>query len=345
MAAPDALLRYAAATLLFVGCVLVLQPFITAILLAVVISVTAWPANVLARRIARGNATAGALLLIVSAALLLLVPFALAGTALANAAPGWITLARAWMDQSQHPAPAWMASIPVAGAWLVSYWDQLAASQEELTTLGKNLLDPVSGVLLNGGAIVTRGVADLALSLFVSFFFFRDGEALVDAIRASLTRVAGTFAEEVLNITAGTIQGVVLGLLGTAAAQASVALLGFLLVQAPMPWALAAGVGVFSLVPVGPPMLWGGVTVWLVSEGRIPAAIFMGLYGMFGISGIDNIVKPLLISRGAAMPFILVLMGVVGGLLAFGFVGVFLGPVLLAVGYTAVRRWAGLEGA
>jgi predicted PurR-regulated permease PerM len=179
----------------------------------------------------------------------------------------------------------------------------------------------------------------------VSFFFFRDGEALVHALRASLTRVAGTFAEEVLNITAGTIQGVVLGLLGTAAAQASVALLGFVLVQAPVPWALAAGVGVFSLVPVGPPMLWGGVTVWLVSEGRVPAALFMGLYGMFGISGIDNLVKPLLISRGAAMPFMLVLMGVVGGLLAFGFVGVFLGPVLLAVGYTAVRRWAGLESA
>jgi predicted PurR-regulated permease PerM len=79
--------------------------------------------------------------------------------------------------------------------------------------------------------------------------------------------------------------------------------------------------------------------VWLVYNDQTGWAIFMALWGFFVVSGIDNIVKPLLISRGAAMPFVLVLLGVFGGVLAFGFVGIFLGPTLLAVGFNLVRRW------
>jgi predicted PurR-regulated permease PerM len=181
--------------------------------------------------------------------------------------------------------------------------------------------------------------------LFIAFFFYRDGDQLVSALRTGLSRVAGGFADDVLGTINATIQGVVLGLVGTAAAQAAVALIGFVIVGAPLPWALAAAVGVLSIVPAGPPLVWGGVTVWLITQGSVGYAAFMGLWGMFGISGIDNVVKPILISRGSSLPFVLVLTGVFGGLVAFGFVGVFLGPVLLAVGYAAGRRWAGLEEA
>jgi predicted PurR-regulated permease PerM len=118
-----------------------------------------------------------------------------------------------------------------------------------------------------------------------------------------------------------------------------VALLGFLIAGVPGAITLASLVFILSIVPVGPPLIWGGATVWLVYNDQTGWAIFMALWGFFVVSGIDNIVKPLLISRGAAMPFVLVLLGVFGGVLAFGFVGIFLGPTLLAVGYNLVRRW------
>jgi predicted PurR-regulated permease PerM len=97
----------------------------------------------------------------------------------------------------------------------------------------------------------------------------------------------------------------------------------------------------FSLIPVGPPLIWGGATIWLFNQGSTGWAIFMLVWGAFVISGVDNVVKPMLISRGSSLPFILVLLGVMGGVLAFGFVGLFIGPTLLAVALGLLRNWTG----
>jgi predicted PurR-regulated permease PerM len=91
---------------------------------------------------------------------------------------------------------------------------------------------------------------------------------------------------------------------------------------------------------VGPPIIWIGATVWLISQDQPGWAVFMAVWGFFVVSSIDNIVKPLLISRGASLPFMLVLLGVFGGILTFGFVGIFLGPTLLAIGFNFARHWA-----
>jgi predicted PurR-regulated permease PerM len=94
-----------------------------------------------------------------------------------------------------------------------------------------------------------------------------------------------------------------------------------------------------SLIPVGPPLVWIPSTIWLVLQQEYGYAIFMGLWGLFVISGVDNILKPYLISRGGDLPLVVVLLGVFGGLLAFGFMGLFLGPILLAVAYNLIRDW------
>ncbi len=104
---------------------------------------------------------------------------------------------------------------------------------------------------------------------------------------------------------------------------------------------LGLGTFLFSLIPVGPPLLWGGAAVWLFNQGQTGWGIFMLAWGLFLISGVDNVVKPMLISRGSSLPFLLVLLGVLGGVLAFGFVGLFIGPTLLAVLYGLLRNWTG----
>ena len=135
------------------------------------------------------------------------------------------------------------------------------------------------------------------------------------------------------------------GLLGTALAQALVAALGFAIAGVPGVPLLGVATFIMSLVPIGPPLIWGGAALWLFDQGSTGWGVFMVVWGLVLISGVDNVVKPMLISRGSSLPFLLVLLGVLGGVLAFGFVGLFIGPILLAVGYSLMRDWTGVKPA
>ncbi len=123
------------------------------------------------------------------------------------------------------------------------------------------------------------------------------------------------------------MQRVVNGVIGTAAAQAVLALIGFLI--AGVPGALVLGIVTFllSLIPMGPPLVWIPATAWLAwKEVSTGMAVFLGIWGTFIISGVDNVLKPYLISRGGNLPLVIVLLGVFGGLIAFGSIGLFIGP-------------------
>jgi predicted PurR-regulated permease PerM len=133
---------------------------------------------------------------------------------------------------------------------------------------------------------------------------------------------------------------VVYGILGTALAQAVVAGIGFVIAGVPGAALLALLTFFASVVPiVGTALVWLPAAIWLFHLGSTGWAIFMLIWG-FGVANLDNIVKPWLISQGSNMPFILIFFGVLGGALAFGFIGVFLGPTLLAVGYRLVEEWS-----
>lgn len=154
-----------------------------------------------------------------------------------------------------------------------------------------------------------------------------------------MRRLIGDTAPEVAGIVMRTVRGVMYGLLGTALAQAFVAAIGFTIAGVPAVPLLSVMTFLFSLIPVGPPLIWGGAALWLFNQGETGWGIFMVLWGVLAISSVDNIVKPMLISRGSDLPFLLVLLGVLGGVLAFGFVGLFIGPTLLAVGFSLMRDW------
>lgn len=150
----------------------------------------------------------------------------------------------------------------------------------------------------------------------------------------------GERGEYYLDLIAGTVQRVVNGVIGTAAAQAVLALIGFMI--AGIPGALVLGIFTFllSLIPMGPPLAWIPAVGWLIWQEHYAMAVFLGLWGTFVVSGVDNVLKPYLISRGGDLPVVIVLVGVFGGLLAFGFIGLFLGPTFLAVGYRLMTDWA-----
>ena len=118
-------------------------------------------------------------------------------------------------------------------------------------------------------------------------------------------------------------------------------MVGFVIVQVQGALFLGFLTSFMSLLPMGPPLVWVPVVIWLGAQGRIAAAVFLAIWGVFVISGVDNLLKPYLISRAGKLPFVLVLLGALGGVLAFGLIGVFLGPVLLALGFNLVLEWSG----
>ncbi|WP_223246963.1 AI-2E family transporter [Sulfuriferula thiophila] len=329
---------------LVVGCFVVLRPFLAATLLAAVLCVSTWPLYLRLLRKVQGRKNIAALIMTLSLALVIILPLALVAYNLSDNVTVFYNDIKQVVTAGPLAPPAWLAGVPVVGQSLAEYWHLIATSREEMDAFTQRLLEPIKSFLLAGGMLLGQGVLEMSLAAFVSFFFYRDGEALVRFLNMAMDRVVGMHAENILGIINNTVRGVMYGLLGTALAQGFVATIGFAIASVPAALLLGLATGLFSLLPIGPPLIWGGASLWLFYQGNIGWGVFMLLWGFFLISGVDNVVKPMIISRGTNLPFVLGLFGVMGGLIAFGFVGVFIGPTLLAVAYSLLREWADLHG-
>jgi predicted PurR-regulated permease PerM len=332
--------QVAAVAILAIGCFVVLQPFLTALLFAAVVCWCTWPVREAIRRLAGGRTGITATVLVLLLVLIVLVPFAALVATIADQAPGWAERGRQWFAERPATAPAWLTQLPFVGDTIREYWEDFGASRDEVLALLRRVSDPLRRFTVAAVAVLGEGILQLALATFIAFFFYRDGDVIVAAIRRMAERVAGPAGPEAIQTSGETVLGVIYGIVGTAIAQALAALIGFWIASIPGALLLSAATFLFSLVPMGPPLIWGGAVIWLLAEDRMGWAIFLALWGFFVISGIDNVLRPLIISRGARLPFLLVLLGVLGGVIAFGFIGIFLGPVLLAVGLGLARRWA-----
>lgn len=338
---PKRLAQIALVALIAIGCVAVLLPFIGAVLFAFVIWICSWDfySQKMLPRLGGRDALGAALMVVVLALTLLLPSFFLAG-AVASGADRLVTFAKPYFEQGL-PAdpPAWLSGISIIGAEIDTFWHRVVSNREELNALLRQMATPARQFLLALGAIVANGLLQLALVLLVSYFLFRDGAAVSRALYAGARKLGGELGEGMVAKARGTVVGVMFGIVLTAVAQSAVATIGFLI--AGVPGALLLGFATFflSMIPVGPPLLWGGAAFWLYGDGQTAWAIFMALYGFFVISSIDNIVKPLLMARGTGLSILLIALGVLGGVLVFGFIGIFLGPVLLALGQMLFQRW------
>jgi predicted PurR-regulated permease PerM len=155
--------------------------------------------------------------------------------------------------------------------------------------------------------------------------------------------IAGDQAPRLLRVAYATINGVVYGVLGTALAQALLILVGLWVTGIPAALLLGLLLFVLALIPFGPVLIWGPAAVWLYLDGEIGWAIFVVVWSLAAGFVTDNLLRPWLISRGSDLPLILILFGVVGGAVAFGVLGLFLGPTLLAVAYELIREWNAVE--
>ncbi|HEU5437604.1 MAG TPA: AI-2E family transporter [Telluria sp.] len=333
--------RLAAVLLLIIGCVLVLRPFLSAILFAGVVVVSSWPLYLKLLRRLGGRRNLAALAMTVFLTLLVIVPLSLVAYNMADDIGMLFDQVKTALDGQSLHTPPWLINLPLVGPWLDGYLNTILGSRDELILVAKRMIEPARRFVTNGGMLLGGGVLQLLMATFVSFFLYRDGAGAMRVIGVGAARIFGDHAARVSITISQTVRGVMLGLLGTALAQSVVAAIGFAIAGVPAVPLLAVLTFILSLVPVGPPLVWGGAAIWLFAHDQTGWAIFMAIWGFVLISGVDNVVRPMLISRGTILPFLLTFLGVLGGVVAFGFVGLFIGPTLLAVAYSLINEWTG----
>ncbi len=365
----ESLLGAGTLALLAVLCVYVMKPFASAVMWAVVLGFTLYPVQ---RRVAKwfkGRESWAALAVTLLAVLLVVGPLALIGLSLVDDGKKLAISTREQVMNAPDEPPGWLDGLPVIGDDLAGYWQGFVASREEWTdrlkkseatgseksakpetkapgTVEKGL-GSIVGQLVEGlrdlavwtAVTVGNGLTQLTISLFLVFFILRDAGSLGKRLKVAVGRIAGEQGNRLLNVAGQTVKGVVYGYLGTSAAQGVMAGIGFMIAGVPGAVLLGALTFFMAVVPVGPPIIWGGAAYWLYMQDRTGWAIFMVIWGVGAISSVDNFLRPFLVSKGNHMPFALMFLGLVGGALAFGLIGVFLGPVLLAVAFRLIEEW------
>jgi predicted PurR-regulated permease PerM len=324
--------------LLLLGCLLVLWPFVTALLWASILAFSLWPLYGRVLKMVGGRRTLAASLVSLGLVFALLLPFGIVTAKLADNVTELKSATQRWLEAPPKP-PEWLTKIPLVGSSVTEKWRALAADNSKLREEARRLIEPVGSWLLAMGLKLGGGLLQLTFSLLIAFFLLRNGPVVAGAINSAIGRIAGARGTILLEMAGQTVRGVVYGILGTALVQAVMAGFGLVIAGVPGAALLAFLVFFLSVVPMGPPLVLFPAAFWLFHQGSNGWGIFMLIWGL-AVSTVDNFVKPWLISQGSDMPLVLILFGVLGGAMAFGFIGVFLGPTLLAVGYRIVGEWA-----
>ena len=330
----------AAAVALAIGCFLVVRPFISALLWAAILVFCTWPIFLALHERARVPRGLAAIIMVVASFLILVVPIVyVAPTSRAEIDGLQATIERILAGGLPDITPA-LAAIPFFGESAVTWWHTIAGDSGALMALIRPYAGTIAQTVLSVVLSVLSGVAELLVAILLSFFLYRDGPAIAGYIQAMMERLAGGRAAHLVALTGNVTRGVVFGLVGTALAQGVLTFFGLWLAGVPQAGLLGVITGCISVLPVGAPLVWIPAALWLFSQGSLGWGVFMLVYGGVGISSVDNIIRPWFISKGADLPLLLTLIGALGGVFAFGFLGLFLGPVLLAVGYSVIKDWA-----
>jgi predicted PurR-regulated permease PerM len=323
-----------------VGCVLVLYPFLSALLWAGILVYTTWPVFEWLRFHLHLRRAWAALLMVTLTAVVLVLPI---GVAAPGSAEDVTHLRHVIMESLRGglpDSPLWVFDIPLIGTVIGDLWNRWAADISVML----EALRPYFGLVVENGLSLLLGIANgvlmFLLALFVAFFFYVYGEPIAARVSLLLHRIAGVQAERLITVTGATVRGVVYGILGTAVVQGILTALGLWLSGVPRPVLLGTVAGLLAVLPIGAPLVWIPAALWLLGSGHVSWGIFLAIYGVGAISGADSLIRPWFISRGAQLPFLLTVLGVLGGAVAFGLLGIFLGPVLLGIGFTLVNEWA-----
>jgi predicted PurR-regulated permease PerM len=316
----------------------VLQPFIVPLIWGGILAYVSWPMQVRLERWLRKRVGLAALLTTLIVTLAIVVPLVWLILMVRVEAVTAYAKVQAFLA-SKPSLPTALRDLPWIGAWAQDMLQQLSADpnamrEQLVVTLEQSSIE-VSKLI--GG--VGRNAAKLFFAVLSMFFLLRDGPRLLREARAILEGILGPRVHDYLDAIGATTQAVVYALILGAIAQGTVAGVGYLFAGVEAPVLMGAITVLIALIPFGAPLVWGSLALWKLVTGDVWHGVFLLVWGLFVVSWVDNLVRPMVISNATRMPFLLVVFGVLGGVLAFGLVGLFIGPVLLAVSLAIWREW------
>ena len=317
----------------------ILRPFLVALTWASMIAVATWPLLLHAQAWLGGRRSLAVALMTTALMLILVIPLYLGIQTIVENANRIAEWSKSLSTLSVPPPPAWVEALPVVGAKLAGRWQELAASTpEELTARLAPFAQTVAlwfvGQVGNVGLLLVQ----FLLTAVIAAILYANGEAAARGADRFARRLAGPQGENAVHLAGQAIRGVALGVVVTAILQSSATGIGLGVVGVPFAAILTAVAFMLCVAQVGPGLVLIPAVIWVYStRGSVWGTGFL-VWAIF-CSTFDNFVRPLLIKQGADLPLLLIFSGVIGGLLAFGVIGLFIGPVVLAVAYTLLVAW------
>jgi predicted PurR-regulated permease PerM len=323
----------------------IVQAFALATIWAATIVVATWP--LMLRIEARCGGKRGAATAVMVGVMLvtLIVPLGLAvGSVITHreTISGWIA---ALPGMSLPSAPSWLRELPVVGARIADAWDELAVAGTKalLTQLEPYSRDAFGWVL---GRLGSLGAAMLQflLTVVIAGILYANGEAAADGLRRFARRLGGDRGDKVVRLAGQSVRAVALGVVVTALVQSALGGISLAIAGIPFAAMLTGVIFLCCIAQIGPILVMIAATVWVYSTGSYGWGTALLVWSLL-VGVIDNFLKPILIKRGADLPILLIFAGVIGGLFAYGVIGLFVGPVVLAVTYTLLKEWVASDPA
>ncbi len=325
---------------LAIGLYLIVSPFLLALAWAVVLVLPCWP---LYRRLCTrwpNRESRNAFIVVASMAIVVIAAVAPL-VVLEGEAASAIVAVRSWAQDVEPRVPSFVLKIPFVGGMLGEKLPQIVKDRSEMAQILNKYQDPLLAFAAAAAKGLFSTVVTLGLALFISFFLFRNGLELSRQIQTAARKLGGPKLQDLIITAAETMKGSVYGLLLTALVQGLLAGVGYAVAGSPVPVLFGFLTMIMALLPYGPPFVYIPVAVLTVVQGSpLSHGIILALYGIGVVSMSDNILRPIFISQASQMPFLLSLVGVVGGLMSFGLIGVVLGPAISVVALVLWRELA-----
>jgi predicted PurR-regulated permease PerM len=317
----------------------IIRPFLLALAWATMIAVATWPLLLHAQAWLGGRRSLATASMTIALLLILVVPLTLAIETIVENADRIADWSESLATLTVPVPPAWVQALPVVGARLAGRWQQLAAaSPEEVAARISPYARTFALWLVGQVGSIGLLLVQFLLTVIIAAILYAKGEAAARGADHLARRLAGPQGTNAVHLAGQAIRGVALGVVVTAVLQTTAAGIGLVIVGVPFAGILTAVIFMLCVAQFGPGLMLIPAVIWVFSaRGTVWGTGFL-VWAIFCVT-FDNFLRPVLIKQGADLPLLLIFAGVIGGLIAFGVIGLFIGPVVLAVAYTLLVDW------
>ena len=316
-----------------------IRPFLTPLIWAIIIVVATWPAMLKVQAFMWGRRWLAVTVMSVGLLMLFVVPLSIAITTIINRSDEIVDWIKSLSTLTIASPPEWLNNVPVLGPKLVFKWQQLAAaSSQGLSAKLVPYSNKIIAWFVRQAGNIGIMLLNFLLTVIIAAIMYAKGETVSVGLLRFARRLAGPQGESTLVLAAKAIRGVALGVVLTALIQSAIGGIGLAIVGMPAKMLLIGIMFLLCIAQVGPGLVLVPSVVWLYWSGQTLWGTVLLVFTI--VAGtIEHFIRPFLIKKGAKLPLILIFAGVIGGLVAFGIIGLFIGPVVLAVIYTLLQAW------